>query len=98
MQIPVLVERVEGSGYRARAGEPLPLTAEGATGEEALQKLREMITSRMASGSWLLQLNVDGAEHPLAKFAGMWKDDPFMDEWVQAIEEYRREVDADPNY
>lgn len=36
--------------------------------------------------------------HPLAKFAGMFKDDPLFDNWQKSIAKYRREVDADPNY
>jgi hypothetical protein len=98
MQIPVLIERVEGNGYRARGGEPLPLVAEGSTEDEALQKLRELIGERMASGAKLVQLDVGPTEHPWAEFVGKWKDDPLIDEWMQAVEEYRREVDEDPDY
>ena len=50
MQIPVLIEPVAPNGFRARSGEPLGLTAEGATREEALQKLRELVTRRIADG------------------------------------------------
>ena len=98
MQIPVLVERIDANGYRARGGEPLPLMAEGATEAEALAKLREMIESRIAAGAQLVQLEVGTKQHPFDKFAGMWKDNPFLDDWVKAIEEYRREVDEDPDY
>ncbi len=41
MQIPVLIESIAGNGYRARGGEPLPLTADGPTREAALHNLRE---------------------------------------------------------
>ncbi len=40
MQIPVLVERVKGNGYRARGVEPFAVSAKGSTREEALAKLR----------------------------------------------------------
>ena len=36
MQIPILIEPIAGNGYRASGGEPLALTADGATHEEAL--------------------------------------------------------------
>jgi hypothetical protein len=39
MQIPVLVERVKGNGYRARGTEPFAISAKGSTREEALAKL-----------------------------------------------------------
>lgn len=96
MQIPVLIEPVAGNGYRASGGDPLPCTAEGATLDEALRNLRETIRSRLAGGAKLVQLDVASAEHPWAKFAGTWqKDDPLIDEWKQAIEDYRRQIDED---
>lgn len=98
MQIPVLIERVEGAGYRARSGEPLPLTAEGSTEADALARLRELIEKRFASGSKLVQLNVGPAEDPWAKFAGTWDpNDPFIQEWEQAVANYRKEKDGDPD-
>ena len=95
MQIPILLEVVAGSGYRARSGPPLDVSAEGATPAEALQNLRQVIAGRLAGGAQLLSIEVPGAEHPLARFAGMYKDDPLFDEWQQAIAEYRREADAE---
>ncbi len=47
MQIPVLVERVKGNGFRARGTEPFAVSARGASREEALAKLR----ARSRSGS-----------------------------------------------
>ncbi len=43
MQIPVLVERLKGNGYRARGKDPFAISAKGATREEALAKLRAKI-------------------------------------------------------
>lgn len=34
-------------------------------------------------------------KHPWMKFAGMFKDDPYWDEFKEAIAEYRREIDAE---
>lgn len=34
-------------------------------------------------------------KHPWMEFAGMFKDDPYWDEFQEAIAEYRREVDAE---
>jgi predicted RNase H-like HicB family nuclease len=37
-------------------------------------------------------------EHPLLKWAGtLDPNDPMVQEWRKAVEEYRREIDADPN-
>lgn len=32
-------------------------------------------------------------ENPWVRLAGIWKDDPQIDEFRAAVEEYRREVD-----
>jgi hypothetical protein len=34
-------------------------------------------------------------EHPLARVAGLLKDHPLLDEWQQAIQEYRRQRDPE---
>ena len=54
MQIAVLVEAVAGNGYRANAGDPFGLTAFGATREETLRNLEELIEDRLASGAELM--------------------------------------------
>ena len=50
MQIPILIEKVEGNGYRASGGEPLAITAEGGTQEEALANLRKKFQDRLRRG------------------------------------------------
>jgi hypothetical protein len=99
MEIPILIERVEGNGYRARSGEPLVLSAEGATEEEVLRKVREQIESRMAAGAHLVPMSVPPAqEHPSARFRGNWsKDDPVIQRWRQYVEEYRQKIEDDTN-
>ena len=49
--------------------------------------------SNQERGSELLSV---AAEHPLAPYAGMFKDNPLFDAWQQAIDDYRREMDAEP--
>lgn len=94
MHIPVLVERIKGNGYRARGAEPLAISARGATREEALSKLRAKIEARLKKGAELVNLDIAG--HPWLEFAGMFQDDPMMDEWVQSMAEHRKQVDDDP--
>ena len=96
MEIPVLIEPVAKNGFRARAAEPFSVTAEGGTRDEALQRLRELIEARLTGGAEIVPLQVTAREHPLARFAGMFKDDPYFDDWQRAIAEYRRQVEEDP--
>jgi len=95
MQIPVLIKPVAGNGFHATGAAPFGLTAEGATREEALQKLRQLIATCLAEGAELVALDVPPSGHPLAAYAGKFKDDPMFDEWQQAIAELRRREDEE---
>ena len=86
MQIPVLVEKVKGNGYRARGKEPFVVSARGATRAEALAKLRAKIETRLKNGTEIVGLEVGPKPHPWMEFAGMFKDDPYFDNWQKAIE------------
>jgi hypothetical protein len=98
MQIPVLVEPISGNGFRARSGEPLALTAEGATRDEALEKLRDLVQSRLVPGAEIVSLFVPGNQNPWVDMAGMFKDNPLFREVVEIMAEQRREADGDPDY
>jgi|ERR1051325_8512186 predicted RNase H-like HicB family nuclease len=95
MQITVLVERMNGNGFRASGGPPFEISTEGATRDEALKKFEEALQTRIKNGAEIVTLQVGEEAHPLMKFAGMYKDNPLFDEWQKAIEEYRDMVDKD---
>ncbi len=95
MQIPILIEPVAGNGYRARGGEPLALTAEGASKDEALANLKVKLQARLRNGAVVVPLELPSQPHPLAEFAGMFKDDPLLKEWKKSMAAYRRKVDKD---
>ena len=90
MQLPVLIEPVDGNGFRAESGSPVPATAHGATREEALRNLRQTIQARLAAGAEIACVEIYDPERPHAQVAGIFKDNPLFDEWQEAIEEYRR--------
>jgi hypothetical protein len=97
MQIPVLIEPIARNGYRAKSKEPFAVSARGATREEALAKLRAKIERRLKNGAAIVPLEVSSEPHPLARFAGMFKDDPDFQEVLDIIAENRRKMDADPD-
>lgn len=97
MQIPVLIEPIARHGFRAKGSEPFAVSAKGATREEALAKLRAKIESRLKKGVQLVGLEVGPQADPWMEFAGMFKDDPWIDDWKKSVEEYRRRVDEDPD-
>ncbi len=97
MQIPILVERVKGNGYRASGKEPFAISARGATREEALAKLRAKIQARLKKGTEIVALEIGLSSHSWLEFAGMFKDDPWIDDWVESMAEYRQQVEDDPH-
>jgi len=97
VQIPVLIEPIAQNGFRARGMEPLGVSADGATREEALSKLRAKIESGLENGAELVGLEVGTAADPWMGFAGMFKGDPWIDDWKRSVEEYRKQVDEDPD-
>src|ERR1700682_6031024 len=95
MQIPVLVERVKGNGYRARGKDPFAVSARGATREEALARLRAKIQTRLKNGTEIVGLDVGQEAHPLAEFAGMFKDDTDFEDVLKIIADNRRRMNED---
>lgn len=97
MEIPVVIEPRQGNGYRARGMEPLAVEADGATQEEALANLRQKIDLRLQQGAIIVPLEIVSPVHPLAEFAGMFKDDPDFEEVKQIMAENRRQMDQASN-
>ncbi len=95
MQIPILIEAIAGNGYRARGGEPLPLSAEGPTREAALAKLKEQLQDRLRDAE-IVPLELAIEPHPLAEFAGMFRDDPDFQKVLDIMAANRRKMDQDP--
>ncbi|MDH3716631.1 MAG: hypothetical protein OES79_00795 [Planctomycetota bacterium] len=96
MDVAVVLERVEGNGYRATAFAPAPLVAEASTREEAMDKLRDMICEKLSSAE-LVQLRIPELKvaDPWLAYAGVWRDNPDVAEIEENMKEYRRAVDAD---
>jgi hypothetical protein len=94
MRLSVLVEAVPGNGYRAKGGEPFGLSADGATREEALEKLRQLIEGKVSDGAEVVTLDVPIGEHPWLPFAGMFRDDSLVEEWKHTMAELRNRADA----
>jgi hypothetical protein len=60
--------------------------------------LRRQLEERLKNGAEIVPLEVTSDDHLLARFAGMFKDDPLFESWQRSIAKYRRGVDADPDY
>ena len=99
MQIAVLVEPIANNGFCARAGEPLALSTQGATREEAVAKLRQLIEEQFQNCKQLLAVEVAAGDNPWLAMAGIHDpNDPLVQEWKEAMAAYRKEVENDPDY
>jgi hypothetical protein len=98
MDVSVILEQVKDNGYRATAFAPVTLVVEAATRDEAVDRIRAMLHEKL-SGAELIQVDVPVATraNPWLAMAGTWRDHPDLDGVTEDIEEYRRDVDADPN-
>jgi hypothetical protein len=92
MQIPVLIEPIEGGRFRARAGEPFALSAEGDSPGEATRQLESLIRNRIDSGSRLAVIDLANGPPNLHPFylPPLPEDDWFLKEMQEAIAENRR--------
>jgi hypothetical protein len=91
MELPVLVEKVGTNGYTAR--DPFGRSASGPTADAAVAALRTALT---AAGGEVAMVSIP-VENALMKWAGTWENDPHLDEFRRAVEQYRQDRDADPD-
>jgi hypothetical protein len=98
VEIPVIIEPVNGNGYRATGagGLSVGLIAEGATAKEAIDRLTEQVLTRLHTGAKVAGINIAVGEAPWKQDAGYLRDDPLYEPWREAMEEYRRKLDEDP--
>ncbi len=96
MEIPVLLEPLPDGGFTARSGEPLELTARGDSPDSALLNLRDLIETRIASGSLLTTIEVPNTSAGRHPGAGIYRDEPLFDQWRAAVDAYRQQIEDDP--
>ena len=92
MNIPVLLEPT-ATGFRASTGAPLNLSAEAPTADEALAAVRLRLAAKVAAGSRLVSI-----EEATARLTQAWDrlaNDPQRDQFLEAMDAYRKERDAD---
>lgn len=95
MNIPVLIEPIV-SGIRASSGVPFPVSAEGDSESDAIDRLREEIRSRMAVGSKLISMEVEASENPWLAMSGMFPESSeHVQEWLKIMEQRRQQDDLE---
>ena len=94
MDMTVLIEPQDGR-FKATTSQPVAMETEGASREEALQRLQELARSRLAAGE-LVQVPLPNGDsgHPWMKYAGVWKDHPEFDQFQKNVAECRQKLDV----
>ena len=64
---------------------------------KAIARSKSLIADRLAVGGELISLDLNTSEHPLAPVPGRSEVDQLLDEWQEAIEDFRRQVEDDPD-
>lgn len=97
MKVEVVLEALDRDRYRASVSHPFELSAEAETREATLTALKEQLDAKLKQVE-VLELDVGRpTEQPWTSLIGTWKDHPDLDEVLENMREYRRQVNADPN-
>jgi hypothetical protein len=99
MSIAVLLEPLE-SGYRATCGQPLVLSAEAPSRDEAVVLLRQKIEERLANGAEIVDLELLPRMGQLQHWLNQHNaeaDDELFSEWDQAVSDYRDRIENEAN-
>jgi hypothetical protein len=97
VQIPVLVEPLpDGRGFRARSGEPLAMSAEGPTKDEAMRELQKLANGRLGGDAEIIPMEVKSG-NPWIDLAGFLPDDDVTRRWQDILRENRRKANESPD-
>jgi len=94
VELSVLIQQFSGNGYRASCGEPLAATAEGATRDEALAKLRADLVAR-AAGVEIVRITIP-TRSPISR-EPVWLDDDITKDWLEGIAAARAAAETQPD-
>jgi hypothetical protein len=76
------------------------MSAEGATRDEAVDKLELLLRDRLSNWVEIMYAEVPErvVENAWVKYAGMFKDDPMFAEVIEIMKDNRRKDEEDPGY
>lgn len=96
MQVAVLIEPNRLQGFRATAPTYPDVSADGPTEDAAVQSLSARLSEKLKQARMVTVEIPVKTDKPWMAAAGCLKDEPDLDAYWDAILEYRRQVDADP--
>ena len=99
MQIPVLIEPIQGGCFRARVGEPFRLSAEGTTADDATRRVCALVDGLLRGGARVTTITIGAGECVNSVVPPLPTDELYKNDWayrelVEAIAENRRQDEA----
>lgn len=91
MSITILVEP-NPTGFSAKAGGPLDLSAEAASAAEAVHALQEKIALRLQGGAILIDHPIQPVRPPIPILP--LTENPLFEAWLAAVETFRAEEEV----
>lgn len=93
MKVPILIGPTEEGGFRACAGEPFNVSAEGQTEDSAAQQLTNLLRQRLQNGARLGVVDLGALPQEQLQFDPLPDDDWFFQSMRDAIAENRQKED-----
>lgn len=100
MTFDVILQKETNNGYSTRPVLWPNTSVHGATQQEAMQRVRQLIRSLLTQTQLVqVQIDVDTEQdnppHPWRAKAGIFQDDPTWDEFLHEMAEYRLQIDEE---
>lgn len=93
-QYDLLVTRINGHYEATMIGLP-SIHAQAPTRQEAIERAKQVATRLLAASEVIgIELDLPTPTPSLAELGGMWKDNELFDEFINAMNANRREIDA----
>jgi len=95
MELPIFI-LPHPPGFQASTGGPLDLAAIGPTPDAAVASLRSLVATKLHQGGQIQTLTIADVDSIQAA-ARKVGESPLFEDWVQAVDEYRRQHNTIPD-
>lgn len=90
------LKQLKNGNYQTFVLDIPSLKASATSKEEAIEKLSQRLQDFLKDTEIVnLEIEIPHPEHPWMKFAGMFENDPLFEKVLEAIQDYRNEIDAE---
>ena len=91
VEFSVVIQPLDGQGFRATSGDPFPAAADEPTRDEALHNLRAILEAKFQAGAEVVRLRVGPSS------GAVWPNDAFTRDWLEGIAAARAKANTRPD-